>query len=75
MWTWRPWLGCAQGQYRDRDLDPHEHLDKVVVVPDVWTIENGMLTPTMKLRRGQIEERYAPQVDGWYAQGGTIVWG
>ena len=37
------------------------------VVADAWTIENGMLTPTLKVKRATIEERYAPHVDGWYA--------
>lgn len=48
--------------------DPHEQLDRIVVVSDEWTIENGLLTPTMKLKRSAIEAKYAPQVEGWYAE-------
>jgi long-chain acyl-CoA synthetase len=55
-------------QLRDRVnrlLDPHEHLDRIIVVADEWTVDNGLLTPTMKLRRAAIEERYARERDAW----------
>jgi long-subunit acyl-CoA synthetase (AMP-forming) len=55
-------------------LDPHEHLEKLVVVTQPWTIENGMLTPTMKVRRSVIEAHYAPNVEGWYADAASVVW-
>lgn len=44
-----------------------------VVVKDVWTIENAMLTPTMKIKRNVVEERYAEQVNGCYATGQKII--
>jgi long-chain acyl-CoA synthetase len=46
-------------------LDPHERLGRIVVLPDEWTTENGLLTPTLKLRRAAIEEKYAPFVQAW----------
>lgn len=54
-------------------IDPHEALKFAVVVKDPWTIENGLLTPTMKIRRNEIEARYADQVDAWYANGATVI--
>ncbi len=32
-----------------------------------WTIENGLLTPTLKLKRKKMEERFAPQIATLYA--------
>jgi long-chain acyl-CoA synthetase len=49
----------------NRLLDPHEHLDRIIVVAEEWTVDNGLLTPTMKLRRAAIEERYARERDAW----------
>jgi long-chain acyl-CoA synthetase len=37
-------------------------------VADEFTADNGILTPTMKLRRRVIEERYKKQIDDLYAQ-------
>jgi long-subunit acyl-CoA synthetase (AMP-forming) len=55
-------------------LDPHERLEKLVVVRDAWTIENGMLTPSLKIKRNALESRYAARVDGWYADRADVVW-
>ncbi|GAA3953989.1 AMP-binding protein [Allohahella marinimesophila] len=54
-------------------LDPHEHLQFVVVVKDQWTIENAFLTPTMKMKRNVIEDQYKSQVEGWYAARKKVI--
>jgi long-chain acyl-CoA synthetase len=55
-------------------LDHVEQLQFLSAVCEEWTAENGMLTPTLKIKRGRIEEAYAGQVAGWYAQGRKVVW-
>ena len=49
-------------------LDNVEQLQFFSVVNDEWLPENGFLTPTLKIKRGKIEEAYASQVAGWYAR-------
>jgi long-chain acyl-CoA synthetase len=44
------------------EVPAHERVGQVYVVPE-WTIENTMLTPTMKLKRRQIEETYREQIE------------
>ena len=39
-------------------LESHAKLDSLVVVKDAWTIENGLLTPTLKIKRHLIEGKY-----------------
>lgn len=39
-------------------LEPHEAIGKIVVVKDPWTIDNNLMTPTMKVKRNEIEKRY-----------------
>ncbi|HEY1059524.1 MAG TPA: AMP-binding protein [Limnobacter sp.] len=46
-------------------LEAHEQLDCLIVVKDLWTMENGFLTPTMKIRRNIIEAHYLPKVEAW----------
>ena len=55
-------------------LDQHENLEKIVVLSEPWTIENAMLTPTMKLKRSAIEGKYAPKVEGWYTEKPRVLW-
>ena len=55
-------------------LDPHEQMKFVVVVRDPWTIDNGMLTPTMKIRRSVVESKYEPMVERWFKSGQRVIW-
>jgi len=50
------------------NLARFEKLKRVLLVADEFTADNGVLTPTMKLRRRVIEERYRKQIDDLYAQ-------
>src|SRR3546814_2959394 len=37
-------------------VDPHARLDFLAVVREQWTVENGFITPTMKIKRNRSEE-------------------
>lgn len=52
----------------NKNLARFEKLKCVLLVPDEFTADNGTLTPTMKLRRRVVEERYRTQIDELYAQ-------
>ena len=39
-------------------LDSHERIHRVVVLHEEWTIENSLLTPTLKIKRKSIEKIY-----------------
>lgn len=52
----------------NRDLAQFERLKKIILVPDIFTAENGTLTASMKLRRRIVEERYREQIDRLYEQ-------
>jgi long-chain acyl-CoA synthetase len=47
-------------------LDKHEKLHNIVVVTEEWTIENNLLTPTMKIKRNAIEKIYKSSYASWY---------
>jgi long-chain acyl-CoA synthetase len=52
----------------NQNLAKFEKLKRVLLVPDEFTPDNGALTPTMKLRRRVIEDRYRAQIDELYAK-------
>jgi long-subunit acyl-CoA synthetase (AMP-forming) len=56
------------------ELPDYEKLQMLVIAPQPWSIENGFLTPTMKIRRNRIEAAVEPQLDNWYAGKGKVQW-
>jgi long-chain acyl-CoA synthetase len=52
----------------NQTLARFEKLKRVLLVPDEFTAANGALTPTLKLRRRVVEDRYKKQIDDLYAQ-------
>jgi long-chain acyl-CoA synthetase len=52
----------------NRGLARFETLKKVLLVPDEFTAIDGVLTPTLKLRRKAVEERYRKQIDELYEE-------
>ncbi|NBX55576.1 MAG: AMP-binding acetyl-CoA synthetase [Betaproteobacteria bacterium] len=58
----------------NRQLAPHEQLHCLVIASSPWGIENGCLTPTMKIKRSHIEDLVRAQVDGWYAKNQAVIW-
>jgi len=52
----------------------YEQLKMLVVSTEPWTIENGCLTPTMKIKRSRIEFNVQHQLDSWYSTSQTIIW-
>jgi long-subunit acyl-CoA synthetase (AMP-forming) len=55
-------------------LADYEQLHMLVVAPEPWSIKNGYLTPTMKIRRSIIEASMHAQVEGWYASQCRVCW-
>jgi len=52
----------------------YEQLKMIVVAREPWSIENGCLTPTMKIRRASIEKAVAGDVERWYDNAAPVVW-
>ena len=55
-------------------LDPHEQLDCVVVVRDAWTVDNDLVTPTLKVKRNRIEAVYGGHYEAWVSSRRTVIW-
>ena len=55
-------------------LEDHEQVEYLVLVKEPWTIESGLLTPTMKIRRSQIEDRYLSRAAQWRELSQPVIW-
>jgi long-subunit acyl-CoA synthetase (AMP-forming) len=45
-------------------LESHAVLDGIIVMQDQWTVDNGLLTPTLKIKRHTLEEHYDTLING-----------
>lgn len=43
----------------NKNLEAHEQIAKCVVARDMWSIDNGIMTPTMKVKRNEVEKKYS----------------
>lgn len=58
----------------NQGLADYEQMKMLVIAKEPWSIENGCLTPTMKIKRNKIEALVEPDVEKWYADKGTVLW-
>jgi long-chain acyl-CoA synthetase len=49
----------------------YEMPKKVLVIPDEFTIDNGLLTPKLSIKRHLVEKKYAAEIEALYAGHGT----
>ena len=52
----------------------YERLQMLVIAKEPWSIENGCLTPTMKIKRSRIEAELQDRIDNWYSEKGPVLW-
>jgi long-chain acyl-CoA synthetase len=80
----------ASGKEKDRDaitkslsqtidalnpkLEAYERLEKAIIMKEPWSLENGLLTPSLKLKRTELERRYLPEYIQWYSHPEQVVW-
>jgi long-subunit acyl-CoA synthetase (AMP-forming) len=56
------------------DASPlYQHIRKLIVLNDDWTVDNGLLTPTLKIKRRKIDQKYGPLFENWYNMKETVI--
>ncbi|MCB9074563.1 MAG: AMP-binding protein [Chitinophagales bacterium] len=58
----------------NKGLEKHERMKKVVIMNEEWTVENNLLTPTLKVKRNILEKQKQDAYQNWYQQKESVVW-
>ncbi len=53
-------------QRANEGMDPWSTVKRFALIPDELTVDSGLLTPTLKVRRPQVHEAYADEIDALY---------
>jgi len=59
--------------YNGRSME-YQKVKKIVIVKDEWTNENGLLTPTLKMKRNALSSRYEMALGPMYHTDETVSW-
>ena len=55
-------------------LHNHERISTIIVANEPWSPENKLLTPTLKIRRGAINETYGEKIGTWHERAEKVIW-
>lgn len=55
-------------------LASYKKVAAVVVVKEPFTVENNMMTPTLKIKRPQVHNRYSDRMLDWIEGGNVVIW-
>ena len=55
-------------------LEKFEKIEKIVIMKETWTIANNKITPSLKVKRNEIEKIHLPRYPEWYDKPGTVIW-
>ena len=51
-----------------------EKISTVIIQQEVWSVDNDLLTPTLKVKRGKIDDKYNKQYLDWYEAKDKVLW-
>ena len=58
----------------NKSLHGHEVISTIVITEEGWTPDNELLTPTLKIRRGKIDEKYMESYASWHEDDAKVIW-
>jgi|TARA_B100001105_G_scaffold167291_1_gene134631 long-subunit acyl-CoA synthetase (AMP-forming) len=58
----------------NKDQVSHRKVSTIVIMKEAWTPDNGILTPTMKIKRVKIDEKFMSKYSEWHENSEAIIW-
>lgn len=58
----------------NKSLDKHEKMKKAVIMDEEWTVENNLMTPTLKVKRNILEAKHQDNYQTWYSNDAAVIW-
>ena len=55
-------------------MESYNRVKKIIIMSELWSVENDILTPTLKIKRNVLNKRYRDQFDDWYAEADAVLW-
>jgi len=57
----------------NRNFEKHEKIEKVVIMKEDWNVENGLTTPTLKIKRNSVEKIHREYYKSWFESTDKVI--
>lgn len=57
----------------NQGIASYKRISTVVIVKDPWTVENGLTTPTLKIKRNKIDQQYQDHYLSWHEDQNQVL--
>ncbi len=54
-------------------FEKHEKVEKVIIMKEDWNVDNGLTTPTLKVKRNAIEKIHQPYYKQWFEHPEKVI--
>ena len=58
----------------NKTLESYQRVSTLVVVKEPWSVENGCLTPTLKVKRNVVNRQYQDHLEKWHEAKEQVIW-
>lgn len=55
------------------EVQSYTKISTLVVTNEQWTVENGLCTPTLKVKRNELHKKFQIQLEDWHDQSQNII--
>ena len=57
----------------NKEVPGYKRISTMVVVQEAWTVENGLTTPTLKIKRNQVDKKYEEKYRQWHDEKAAVL--
>ncbi len=57
----------------NEQLEKHEKIERIVIMKEDWNVANGLTTPTLKVKRNNIEKIHQPYYKKWFEDDEKVI--
>ena len=58
----------------NKDRAKYEHISTAIIDTQSWSVDNDILTPTLKVKRGKIDDIYGQHYLNWHEAPDKVIW-
>ncbi len=58
----------------NESLENYEKIAKVIIMEEDWSVDNGLLTPTLKVKRNRVEGIHMDRYSNWFESPDNVVY-